>query len=71
MAETGHPARGGREATVSTADGARPAKPDPRFCRRRTGRGRGKAPAKTVDLDCTAHFDAIRRPADDPIAAAS
>jgi hypothetical protein len=32
---------------------------------------RTTAPAKTVNLDCSAHFDTIRRPGDDPIAAAS
>ena len=29
------------------------------------------APANTVNVDCSAHFDTIRRPGDDPIAAAS
>ena len=29
------------------------------------------APANTVNVDCSAHFDTIRRPGDNPIAAAS
>ena len=29
------------------------------------------APPKTVNVDCSAHFATIRRPGDDPIAAAS
>ena len=29
------------------------------------------APANTVNVDCSAHFDTIRRPGDDPITAAS